>query len=73
MEIVMNKLAYCKIVLHLAKYPYLACNGLLLSKKQEENNQNSCLTIVDSLPLFHSSSPINITLEIALSQVNISK
>ena len=39
MEIVMNKLAYCKIVLHLAKYPYLACNGLLLSKKQEENNQ----------------------------------
>ncbi len=63
----MSKLAYCKIILHLAKYPYSACNGLLLSKKQNENK--NCLKLIDSLPLFHSSITLNPSFEIALLQV----
>ncbi len=68
MEIQMNKLAYCKMVLHLAKYPYSACNGLLLTKKNDTTN---CIKYIDCIPLFHSSLTLNPSFEIALLQVII--
>ena len=71
MEIKMTKLAYCKMVLHLAKYPYSACNGLLLtSTKKSDDENNNRLEFVDCLPLFHSSITLNPSFEIALLQVD---
>lgn len=69
MEIVVNKLAYCKMILHMAKYPYSSCNGVLLSKKQNDNENNNRLEISDSFPLFHASITLNPGLEIALLHV----
>ena len=69
MEIQINKLAYCKMFLHLAKYPYSACNGLLLTKKKEETD-NNCIKYIDCIPLFHSSLTLNPAFEIALLQID---
>lgn len=67
MDIIVSKLAYCKILLHLAKYPHLACNGVLLSKKQTNNSQ---IEYVDAIPLFHSGLSLSSNIEIALWQID---
>lgn len=69
MEVVLSKTAYCKLFLHLAKYPHLQCNGLLLTRKQASTN-NSRLEYVDCIPLFHSSLSLAPSLEIALVQID---
>lgn len=57
--------AYSKMVLHAAKYPHCAVNGLLLS-----NNKTSANTIeiIDVLPLFHQCLAVSPMAEIALVQ-----
>ena len=67
MEVVVSKLAYSKIFLHLAKYPHLSCNGVLLAKKQASSNK---IEYVDCIPLFHSSLSLAPALEIALTQID---
>lgn len=66
MEVVVNKLAYCKLFLHLAKYPHSSCNGVLLSRKINNNK----IEFVDCIPLFHSSLSLAPGVEIALTQID---
>lgn len=65
-EISISKLAYSKLFLHVAKYPQLSCNGLLLSKP----SKNQSVQFVDCVPLFHSSFTLAPSFEIALSQID---
>uniref|UniRef100_A0A182JZC6 MPN domain-containing protein n=1 Tax=Anopheles christyi TaxID=43041 RepID=A0A182JZC6_9DIPT len=63
MKEAMDARAYCKVMLHAAKYPHLAVNGLLLA----ENGKPS--TIVDAVPLFHQCLHVSPMAEVALVQV----
>lgn len=67
MEITMTKTAYCKLFLHLSKYPHLACNGLLLAKLGDKDSR---VEISDCIPLFHSSLTLAPSFEIALTQID---
>ncbi|XP_053680725.1 ER membrane protein complex subunit 8/9 homolog [Anopheles nili] len=62
-DIIFDGRAYCKIMLHAAKYPHLAVNGLLLA----ENGKPS--VIVDAVPLFHQCLHVSPMAEVALIQV----
>lgn len=68
-----NTLAFVKMFLHLAKYPELAVNGILLSDRTNSSNDeadsSSYLHFVDCIPLFHGVLSLSPMLEIALSQV----
>lgn len=72
-----NTLAFVKMFLHLAKYPELAVNGILLSKRMssanDEADSSSYLHFVDCIPLFHGVLSLSPMLEIALSQVRRTK
>lgn len=67
MEISISKMAYCKLFLHLAKYPHSSCNGLLLSNS---NGNKQKVNYVECIPLFHSSLSLSPSLEIALFQID---
>ena len=67
LDIYLNQLAYCKMVLHLAKYPHLSCNGILLAKKTKSQAN---VYIVDVVPLFHSSLTLAPPFEIAMNQID---
>lgn len=58
--------AYCKLMMHAAKYPHCAVNGVLLAK----NNNGKEVEIVDSVPLFHICLNLTPMAEIALVQVD---
>jgi hypothetical protein len=68
-----HTLAFVKMFLHLAKYPELAVNGILLSDRMNSTNDeadsSSYLHFVDCIPLFHGVLSLSPMLEIALSQV----
>jgi ER membrane protein complex subunit 8/9 len=70
MDILVSKLAYCKILLHLAKYPHLACNGVLLSRKQNSSTTTTTNEYIDAIPLFHSGLGLSSNIEIALFQID---
>lgn len=57
--------AYAKILLHAAKYPHLAVNGLLLSDK---NDKSKTPVILDAIPMFHQCVHVTPMAEIALIQ-----
>ncbi|XP_026545482.1 ER membrane protein complex subunit 8-like [Notechis scutatus] len=74
--------AYCKMVLHGAKYPHCAVNGLLVAEKQQQQQQPGQrgrereapppppqALLVDCIPLFHGSLALAPMLEVALSLV----
>ncbi|CAF4104159.1 unnamed protein product [Adineta steineri] len=68
-----NKLAFTKMFLHLAKYPELAVNGILLGVRNNSANDeadSSYLNFVDCIPLFHGVLSLSPMLEIALSQID---
>ena len=70
-EVFVSKQAYCKLFLHLAKYPHSSCNGAFLSKKQSQILENNGkIHISDCIPLFHSSLTLSPGLEIALTQID---
>uniref|UniRef100_A0A0A9WTW4 UPF0172 protein CG3501 n=1 Tax=Lygus hesperus TaxID=30085 RepID=A0A0A9WTW4_LYGHE len=60
--------AYCKIILHAAKYPHCAINGVLLSDNKRDKKGK--LTIVDSVPLFHICLHLVPMAEVALTMVD---
>jgi ER membrane protein complex subunit 8/9 len=68
-----NTLAFVKMFLHLAKYPELSVNGILLSDRPSTStndvDSSSYLHFVDCIPLFHGVLSLSPMLEIALSQV----
>lgn len=60
--------AYCKIILHAAKYPHCSVNGVLLAEISKLKSKN--LVFVDAVPLFHIQLNLTPMSEIALTQVN---
>lgn len=57
--------AYSKMILHAAKYPHCAINGLLLASSKDSSNT---IEIVDVMPLFHQNLHLSPMAEIALVQ-----
>ena len=53
-DVVFEPRAYTKMILHAAKYPHCATNGLLLAQAQKDSRK--CLTLTDCIPLFHQVS-----------------
>ncbi|XP_026331011.1 ER membrane protein complex subunit 8/9 homolog [Hyposmocoma kahamanoa] len=70
-EVSMETVAYAKIILHAAKYPHCAVNGVLLAdgSKTRSGSKNQDLDIVDTIPLFHHSHNLSPMAEIALTQI----
>ncbi|XP_072836800.2 ER membrane protein complex subunit 8 [Pogona vitticeps] len=78
--------AYCKMVLHGAKYPHCAVNGLLVAEKQPpphphqhpRGRERDALPsaaaahplLVDCVPLFHGSLALTPMLEVALTLID---
>uniref|UniRef100_A0A8C4XE76 ER membrane protein complex subunit 8 n=1 Tax=Erpetoichthys calabaricus TaxID=27687 RepID=A0A8C4XE76_ERPCA len=58
--------AYCKMLLHAAKYPHCAVNGLLVAEKLKRK-EGQPLIFVDCIPLFHGTLALAPMLEVALS------
>ncbi|CAB0008531.1 unnamed protein product [Nesidiocoris tenuis] len=61
--------AYCKIILHAAKYPHCAINGVLLYDAKRDK-KSKVVTIVDSIPLFHICLHLVPMAEVALMMVD---
>lgn len=63
--------AYCKMMLHAAKYPHCAVNGVLLSEcsKSKDSKKGQNLVYTDAIPLFHICLHVSPMAEIALTQV----
>lgn len=71
-DVTFEAAAYAKIILHAAKYPHCAVNGVLLADSREIHDQgskNQDLFIVDTIPLFHHSHYLSPMAEVALTQV----
>lgn len=66
MSTTISSCAYTKLILHAAKYPHCAVNGLLLADSKDEGKN---VTIVDAVPLFHLSLNLTPMAEVALVQV----
>ncbi|KAK2500230.1 hypothetical protein MC885_017688 [Smutsia gigantea] len=70
--------AYCKMVLHGAKYPHCAVNGLLVAEKQKPRKEHLPLggpgahhtLLVDCVPLFHGTLALAPMLEVALTLID---
>ncbi|XP_067002432.1 ER membrane protein complex subunit 8/9 homolog [Anabrus simplex] len=64
--------AYSKIMLHAAKYPHCAINGVLLAEdiKSKDDKKGKRLYIVDAIPLFHLCLQVSPMVEIALTQID---
>jgi len=73
-DVQINALAFTKMFLHLAKYPELAVNGVLLSDRNDSTSDDadssSYLNFVDCVPLFHGVLSLSPMLEVALSQID---
>jgi len=63
--------AYTKMILHAAKYPHCAVNGVLLGngKDNASTGQKSAIHIEDVFPLFHECLNISPMAEVALIQI----
>lgn len=74
MPIQLTSQAYCKMLLHAAKYPHCAVNGLLVAEKIKERKRDSHsdpVLCVDCVPLFHGTLALAPMLEVALTLVSI--
>lgn len=61
------------MVLHAAKYPHCAVNGLLVAEKTKEKKKDSHgepVLCVDCVPLFHGTLALAPMLEVALTLVS---
>lgn len=68
-DISVSTRAYCKLILHAAKYPHRAVNGVLLAEKNKGKEPKS-VKFVDAIPLFHLTLGLAPMLEVALTQVS---
>ncbi|XP_044268984.1 ER membrane protein complex subunit 8/9 homolog [Tribolium madens] len=67
-DITFSAKAYCKIILHAAKYPHCSVNGVLLSKSSAAKSKE--IEFVDAVPLFHIALNLTPMAEIALMQID---
>lgn len=70
-EVKFSARAYCKIILHGAKYPHCAINGLLLAEQKSKDAKSKELYIVDVVPLFHLCLHVSPMAEVALTLVSL--
>ncbi|CAL8404151.1 unnamed protein product [Boreogadus saida] len=72
MPIILTTQAYCKMLLHAAKYPHCAVNGLLVAEKTKDNKKDPSAPIlcVDCVPLFHGTLALAPMLEVALTLID---
>lgn len=68
-DISVSTRAYCKLILHAAKYPHRAVNGVLLAEKNKGKEPKS-VKFVDAIPLFHLTLGLAPMLEVALTQID---
>lgn len=74
MPIQLTSQAYCKMLLHAAKYPHFAVNGLLVAEKTKEKKKDGHsdpVLCVDCVPLFHGTLALAPMLEVALTLVSL--
>ena len=71
-DISVSTRAYSKLLLHAAKYPHRAVNGVLLAEKTKSKDSKS-IKFVDAVPLFHLTLGLAPMLEVALTQVRRDK
>ncbi|XP_052592649.1 ER membrane protein complex subunit 8-like [Peromyscus californicus insignis] len=67
--------AYCKMVLHGAKYPHCAVNGLLVAERQRPRKEHlpgagTHTLFVDCIPLFQGPLALAPVLEVALTLID---
>lgn len=67
-EFQVSSCAYVKMLLHAAKYPHNAVNGVLLAEKDRPDGK--MWKVVDAIPLFHISLYLSPMAEIALVHVD---
>jgi hypothetical protein len=68
-----DNLALLKILLHSAKYPASAINGILLGTAGLGDDKDPLVHVTDAIPLFHSFLTLAPALETALLQVGAQK
>ncbi|KAK7114454.1 ER membrane protein complex subunit 8-like [Littorina saxatilis] len=68
-DITVGVQAYCKLLLHSAKYPHCSVNGVLLAE-DTKSKDHKAVRFADSIPLFHLSLGLAPMLEIALVQID---
>jgi hypothetical protein len=68
-DIVLKRKAYVKPLLHAAKYPHCAVNGVLLAE-QQKHKEDKVLKLVDAVPLLHTSLTLTPMIEVALCMVS---
>ncbi|XP_064610917.1 ER membrane protein complex subunit 8-like [Liolophura sinensis] len=68
-EVSVNTRAHCKLLLHAAKYPHRAVNGLLLAE-DPKSKESRKVKILDCIPLFHITLGLAPILEVALTQID---
>ena len=61
--------AYAKVILHAAKYPHCAVNGVLLAKIPPKGQKTNRLSLIDAIPLFHQTPGLTPMVEVALTQI----
>ncbi|XP_037085922.1 ER membrane protein complex subunit 8-like [Pollicipes pollicipes] len=66
-EVLFSMRAYCKVIMHTAKYPHESVNGILVSKKDQDSS--NVIHFVDAIPLFHLSLGLSPMSEVALEQI----
>ena len=69
-DVWLSRRAYVKPLLHAAKYPHCAVNGLLLAERQKHRD-SKIVKLTDAIPLFHSSLTLAPMMEVALTMVRI--
>jgi len=69
-ELEMSTRAYCKMIMHSAKYPSSAINGVLLSKRDSVKAGARTIHYTDCIPLFHMGNGLAPMVEVALAQVD---
>jgi hypothetical protein len=63
-------IATSKILIHAAKFPSVAVNGILLGRKTAKGESDAGpVSILDAVPLFHTNLNLTPMLDVALEQV----
>jgi len=68
-ELELSTRAYCKMMMHSARYPSSSINGLLLSKTSSLSSGSKLIQYIDCIPLFHINTGLAPIVEVALAQV----